>query len=632
LAGEHEGESNKLNVRRRPATRLVDSPVVSTDEVFLGVGLTVLLAVGSQVLASRLRIPALIVLLPVGFTVGALTTSVDPEKLLGPAFEPLVSLAVALIIYDAGLGLDLRTLAERKVVARLIWFGVPLTLAGVAIVAVPLLDLSRSAALMLAAILVVSGPTVVGPLLNFVRPRHRIQRILAWEGTLIDPVGAVLGAVLFNAIVSAGHEGYVRPFVEFGLSILVGLVGGAVGLALLWVILRPPDIGENLGTAGQLAIVIAVAAICDVVRDDTGLIAAIVMGIAAANLRAFDIPARRPFFETLIQVVLGLLFISISATVTPASLVPVIGPTLVLVAFLVLVVRPTVAFLATARTTLSAPERAFIGWMAPRGIVAAATASTFGASLASQDVAGAERILPVTFLIIVATVCLYGLSAVPVARLLGVVRSARTRPLLVGGAAWVLDLARSLRSAGLDPLIWAGRADEREHVTRSGLTLAPGELVAAAAGRGVSPEGITMVLLVTEEDDFNALAAAVLSTIVEGPVYRLAPPHRSEGVVAPYLGGSVLFGESITGATLAQRYRAGDRIGVRAIDEVAAADSLLFLVRADGQLKPVQRDHRPETRPGDAAVVIGPVAVRSGQHVDRAGDHEPEHEERGPRL
>ena len=613
LASEHGGESKKLNAGQRRRGRLVNSPIVSTDEVFLGVGLTVLLAVGSQVLASRLRIPALIVLLPVGFLAGALTTSVDPERLLGPAFEPLVSLAVALIIYDAGLGLDIRKLAERTVVARLIGFGVPLTLVSVAIVAVPLLGLSRSAALMLAAILVVSGPTVVGPLLNFVRPRHRLQHILAWEGTLIDPVGAVLGAVLFNAIVSSGHEGYVRPIVEFGFSIVVGLIGGAVGLALLWLVLRPPDVGENLGTAGQLAIVIAVAAMCNVVRDDTGLMAAIVMGIAAANLTAFDIPARRPFFETLIQIVLGLLFISISATVTPASLVPVALPALGLVAFLVLVVRPTVAFLATARTPLTRPERAFVGWMAPRGIVAAATASTFGASLVSLGVRGADRILPTTFLVIVATVSLYGLSAVPVARWLGVTRSARTRPLLVGGTTWVLDLARSLRTAGLDVLLWAGRNDERERITRTGLALAPGELVAAAAGGGGSLEGVTAVLLVTDEDDFNALAAAVLRAVVEGPVYRLAPPYRTEGVVAPYLGGSVLFDESMTRTALAARYGAGERVQLRTIDEMSAADALLFVVRADGQLEPVRPDYLPVLQPEDHVVVIGPTTQRSEQ-------------------
>jgi hypothetical protein len=186
--------------------------------------------------------------------------------------------------------------------------------------------------------------------------------------------------------------------------------------------------------------------------------------------------------------------------------------------------------------------------------------------------------------------------------------------------------------AGLDVLLWAGRPDERDRITRSGLALAEGELVAAAAGGGGSLEDVTAVLLVTEEDDFNALAAAVLRTIVEGPVYRLAPPDRTEGVVAPYLGGAVLFDESATRTALVRRYRAGDRVQLRAVDEVGGADSLLFLVRADGLLDPVRPDDRPTARPGDRAVVIGPAAVRSRQHVDRAGDDQPEHEEGDTRL
>ena len=140
------------------------------------------------------------------------------------------------------------------------------------------------------------------------------------------------------------------------------------------------------------------------------------------------------------QLIIGVLFVSISATVTPASLRHLLLPTLGLVAVLVLVTRPLVASLATVRTDLTTGERRFVGWMAPRGIVAASTASTFGEQLAAQHVGGAAKILPVTFLVIVATVALYGLTAVPVARRLDVTRPARTRPLLVGGDPWVIDL------------------------------------------------------------------------------------------------------------------------------------------------------------------------------------------------
>ena len=497
---------------------------MTTNQILTGVGLILALAVGSQVLASRLRIPAIIILLPVGFTAGAITTDVNPQDLLGAAFQPLVSLAVAVILYDAGMSLDLRKLhgQTRRVVVRLIAIGVPITLAFAAVFAGLLLDMSSKAALMLGAILVVSGPTVVGPLLVFIRPTERLQRVLSWEGSLIDPVGGILGAVIFHAVLASTRQGFGYQLAQFLAGVCVGLAGGIAGTALLWLLLRKLRLGEVLGTNAQLASVIAVAAACDTLRDDAGLISAIVMGLAVANLRGFDVPARRPFFETLVQLIIGVLFISISATVTPASLQHLVLPALGLIAVLVLITRPLVALLATVRTDMTTGERRFTGWMAPRGIVAAATASTFSAALVSKNIGGASKILPVTFLVIVVTVAVYGLTAVPVARWLGVTRPARARPLLVGGEDWVVDLGRALGSLGLEVLMWAGLDEQRQRIRQAGLELAPGELLATATGRGAQLEGVTAVLLLTEEDDFNALG----STVLQGSAERTGLPAR----------------------------------------------------------------------------------------------------------
>ncbi len=420
-------------------------------------------------------------------------------------------------------------------------------------------------------------------------------------------MGGILGALVFHAVSASTHRGLGTQVGQFALSVTVGLAGGLVGTALLWLLLRKLGVGEILGTTGQLAAVIAVAAACDALRADTGLIAAIFMGLALANRRGFDIPARRPFFETLVQLIIGILFISISATVTPQSLRHLLLPTLALVAVLVVAARPLAAFAATLRTDLSTGERAFIGWMAPRGIVAAATASTFAAGLVAKGIGGAARILPVTFVVIVATVTLYGLTAMPVARRLRVSRPARTRPLLVGGDAWVIDLGRALQAAGLDVVMWAGLDEQRAQITRSGLELAPGELLAAATGRGARLEGITAVLLLTDEDDFNALASVLLADSVEGQVYRLAPAERSHGVVAPYTTGEILFGAGLTRPAVTGRYQDGDRISTRPADGAAvAAENLLFRVRADGQLAAVTRSGSPAPQNGDVIVCLEP--------------------------
>ena len=579
---------------------------MSTDQVLFGVGLLVVLAVGSQVLASRLRIPALIILLPAGFIAGALTSDVNPGRLLGSAFQPLVSLAVAVILYDSGVALEWGKVVgrARRVVPRLVIWGVPITMAFAALLAGPLLGMSAGAAAMTGAILVVSGPTVVGPLLAFVRPSDRLQRILSWEGSLVDPVGGILGAVVFHAVLASTSGGVAHPLGQFLLSVGIGAAGAVVGVAVLWLCLCKLHLDDVLGTTSQLAVVVGVAAACDVVRDDAGLIAAILMGLAVANLRAFNLPAKRPFFETLVQLIIGVLFVSISATVTPASLKHLVLPTIGLVAVLVLVTRPLVAFLATIRTELTRGERAFTGWMAPRGIVAAATATTFGATLAAHHVDGAAKILPVTFLVIVATVALYGLTAVPVARRLGVTRPARTSPLLVGGDPWVIDLGRAFRTAGLDVLMWAPSDGQRTQITQAGLALAPGAQLASAVAQGSEIEGVTAILLLTGEDHFNALAATTLAGTSDTPVYRVA---ASPGVVGPDTPGEPLFSPALAGPALTARYTSGARITTQPSNGgIPPATDLLFLIDPEGTLIPVTTSRSPDPQPGDTLVLLGP--------------------------
>ena len=334
------------------------------------------------------------------------------------------------------------------------------------------------------------------------------------------------------------------------------------------------------------------------------------MGLAMANLRQIDMPARRPFFETLIQLIIGVLFVSISATITPQSLRHVVLPALGLVAVLVLIARPVVALVATLRTGLTRGERGFVGWMAPRGIVAAATASTFSVTLISKHINGATKILPATFVVIVATVTIYGLTAEPVARRLGVMRPARTRPLLVGGDPWVIDIGRALQSAGLDVLVWAGPEQQRAAIRAAGLELAPGELIAVAAGGGARLEGITAVLLLTSQDDFNALASAILPPSVDGPVHVLGPPPGEQDAAGKLAAENILFGPGVSRSELAQWYRSGARVVMRPVGVPPRdGEKMLFVVRGDGRLDPVTADATPAVQPGDTAILLATVPI-----------------------
>ena len=272
---------------------------------------------------------------------------------------------------------------------------------------------------MLGAILIVSGPTVVTPLLNAARPGKRLTAILGFEGTTVDPIGAIVAVVVFQYLQANHQHAFVNGALGFFGRIGIGLVAGAVGVGVLWLLLGRLGLRGLLGTEAIIATVVTVAAMSDAISSDTGLVAAITMGIVIANLRGVHVPEDRPFIKTVVQLTIGILFIAISATVTWASLRGVVWPTIGLIACLVLVVRPVVAFVATLRTDLTRNERIFVGSMDPRGIVAASTAATFSAALVTLGIGGANKLLPATFLVIVGTVTIYGLAATPIVKVLG---------------------------------------------------------------------------------------------------------------------------------------------------------------------------------------------------------------------
>jgi NhaP-type Na+/H+ or K+/H+ antiporter len=584
---------------------------MTTDQIYLGVSLIITLAVGCQIIGSLLRIPALILLLPAGFIAGALTDDVNPDKLLGSTFQPLVSLSVAVILYDAGLGLRLANLTghTRKVVLRLIILGVPITWLVATILSEPLFGMAHGTAVMLGAILVVSGPTVVGPLLGFVNPTQRLRRVLNWEGSLIDPIGGLIGAVVFHGVSASQQPHAPHQLAAFFASLGTGALGGLVGTAILWFLLYRVGLGDILGTLVQLAAVVAIAGVCDVIREDSGLIAAVSMGLAVANLRWFDMPSRQPFFEVLVQLIIGLLFISISATVTPASARSVLLPTLALVAALVLVVRPIVAAVSCWRTDVPRNERAFIGWMAPRGIVAAATASTFSAALVTKGLKGADKILPATFLVIVMTVTIYGLTASPVAKWLDVVRKKLARPLIAGGDDWIVSLASTLQKTGIQVLMWASTHEKRESIRARGLQVGEDSLIAEATSPDAEIEGVTEILLLSSEHMFNAVALPILRGGEGGRVYRVCSPEDVWTGGLERDGGSILFHRDLTDAVIVREYNAGARFAVSTSDSPPAGHGLLFRVRSDGELAAVTAAETPEPHDGDSIITFGPITT-----------------------
>jgi hypothetical protein len=271
-------------------------------------------------------------------------------------------------------------------------------------------------------------------------------------------------------------------------------------------------------------VVVAALVVADLIRDDSGFVATTLMGAFFANQRRIDLSLTLEFQSTLVQLLIGSLFVLIAASVAPADVADVLPEALGLVAVMVLVIRPLAVTLACWGSELTVCERMLAAWMAPRGIVAGATASGFGLQLTQLGVAGADRILPITFVAIFGTVVLYGLTVAPVARLLGVAEEAPTTVLIVGGHPWARAMGEALRDAGVGVRLGTGRADEQTAARTAGLDADRGRLMVDAISREAELEEITDALVLTDNADFNALVAAELRIeLGHDCVHRVAP-------------------------------------------------------------------------------------------------------------
>ena len=575
---------------------------LTADDVLLGLGLVVVLAIGAQILARLLRLPAIVVLLPVGFVAGILTDTVHPDALLGQLYQPFVSVAVGVILFEAGLRLSLSEIGRplRRLVGRLVAIGILVTFAGVTVASALLVDgVENQTALVLGAILVVSGPTVVLPLLAYARPASRIRSLVTWEGVLVDPAGALLGVVVFHGVLASGDGWHPGAMLA---SIGVGAAVGAAAAAILWVLLvETQRTAPRQAVPAVLMMVTAALVGADLLRDDAGFVATTLMGMILANQRRIDVSLTMEFQGTLVQLLIGILFVLIAASVSPSAVESVLPGALVLVAVMVLVIRPVAVALATWRSDLDLRERAFIAWMAPRGIVAGATASAFGIGLTQAGIPGAEQVLPTVFVVIFGTVVLYGLTATWVARLLGVAGHRGPTVLVVGGSPFARAAAAALQRAGTHVRLWAGKPEDQEAARSVGLDVDRGSLLHGALIREAELEDVTDALLLSRNDDFNALAASDLRVeLGHAHVFRAASdPDHGDFELPPGERGIIAAGHP-SSAELDRLVAEGWELCERADGDGVA----LFAIGPDGAVRVATTDAGPCAEPGDTVIAL----------------------------
>ena len=426
---------------------------MSPEEATLGLATIVVFGVGAQWIARRVGIPSLLLLLPAGLLAGDVLGWVEPEQLFGDLLSPLVTLLVGLLLFQAATQLRLADLPSEatSAVIRLVTVGLAVTLAGAVGAALLFLDVEPQLAVVAGAVLVVSGPTVVGPLLDVVRPRHPTASILRWEGTTLDPLGATVGVVVLNLVLAAERDG-IHPGLGMGGRFVIGVAAGTVAAALLVRLMARFWLTDDMEAAVALLFATAAFTGAELLASEAGLFATVTMGLVVANQRTIATDRIQGFGETLEVIIIGTLFITLGALVDVDDLGRWAGPVIAITLSLVFVVRPVTVAVSLFGTDLPLRDKAMIAWMDPRGVVAASTATTFTASLVAAGF-DADFLLPVTFGVILGCGLIYGLTAKVVAKALGVAEPPPTGVALVGDDPWLRSFASCLSGAGVEVLL-----------------------------------------------------------------------------------------------------------------------------------------------------------------------------------
>lgn len=414
------------------------------DNLILPLVLVGIMSIACQYIAYKIRVPAILLLLIVGILAGPVGGIIDADALFGDLLFPIVSLSVAIILFEGALTLRTGDLSGHgSMVRNLCTVGTFVTLLVVAPVAHFALGMSWEMSFLLAAIVTVTGPTVIVPMLRTVRPSKKISDILRWEGIIIDPIGALLAVLVFEYIVST-QDALTHTLYAFGLTVSIGFgVGIAVGY-FLGLVLRHHWIPHYLMNTAVLTIMLGAFAGSNYIAHESGLLTVTVMGMLMANMKDVDVDDILEFKETLSVLLISGLFILLASRIELSAIMNVgWGAILVLLAVM-FVARPIGVMLSSVGTGLNWREIGLLSWIAPRGIVAAAVSALFALKLEALDYAQADMLVPMVFLIIIATVVVQSLTSAKVAEYLGIRAPKPNGYLIFGGGQFSRMFAKEL--------------------------------------------------------------------------------------------------------------------------------------------------------------------------------------------
>ena len=578
-----------------------------------GIGIA---SLACQWFAWWVKLPAILFLLLVGLLAGPVFDVLDPDALFGDLLFPIVSLSVAVILFEGALTLKFDQISGlEKVVRRLVSTGVVVTWVIIAVATRFIVELSWELSILFGALVVVTGPTVIVPMLRTVRPNQRISNILRWEGIVIDPVGALLAVLVFEFIIAFGEgHAFSHTLFTFGKVISVGLIlGGAIGHGF-GLVLRHHAMPEYLHNTAALALVCGAFAASDAIEPESGLLTVTVMGLWLANMPRVNVEEILNFKESLSVVLISALFILLAARIDVVTVEQLGWSGLGVFLVIQLIARPLKVLVSTAGSDLTWPERFLLGWIAPRGIVAAAVTALFALRLQDMGYPGAELLVPLTFSVIIGTVVLQSTTAGALARYLGVAEPESKGYLIIGANSVARAIGAALQQQKVPVLLTSSSWGDIRSARMAGLPTFYGRAVSEHADHHLELVGMGQMLGLEPHVNMNALAAMrYRPEFGHNRIYQLASKDNDNkttdrfDVAIEHLG-ETLFGEEINYATLATLIAKGATIGATTLSENFDAEAYessrgpestpLFSISPSGSLRPITTHSKPITEPG----------------------------------
>jgi NhaP-type Na+/H+ or K+/H+ antiporter len=603
----------------------------------LTIGLAMGAGVLAQALARHLLIPGIVLLLATGVLLGPDVGGLIRPDVLGPALRMLVGFAVAVILFEGGMSLDIERLrGEALVIRRLVTVGAVITAVGGALAVRLLMGWDWGLAILFGTLVIVTGPTVVTPLVRRLRLREPVSTILEAEGVLIDPIGALIAVVALEVLYATETtvaSGFGTWATVLGSGALMGLIGGFI----LVVLLRPRGVvPAGLENIMVLSLVMALFQISEAFRHESGLTAVVVAGMVVGNVRTRVSRELLDFKEQLTVLMIGLLFVLLAADVRLRDVVDLGWPAVLTVLALMLVVRPVQVALCSIGSRLSWQERAFLATMAPRGIVAAAVASLFAQQMAERGLTHGNEFRALVFLVIAITVTVHGLTGGVVAAWLHMRKPSGNGYIFLGGNALARALGHILKDDGQEVQIVDSNVDRAITSRAEGFSVLHGQGLQPATLEQADPDSRVGCVAITPNEEVNLLFAARVREETRVPALFVALQREHGGIPVDSVhraGASVLFGRSRRLDEWTARLESGDARVERWTRNTAAPadmgealhelDSLLVIaVRRRGRMRPFDDETQLGARE-EIAVVVDKARLSAAGDALRARNWTP---------